>query len=62
MIGTKCAFSWQIYQRLSEEASNGMEETQDRCLTFLRKLRTYLLKMYNANADDIDKAGFVLAN
>ncbi|KAM6934517.1 LOW QUALITY PROTEIN: E3 SUMO-protein ligase RanBP2 [Xenentodon cancila] len=50
--------SWhlaQIYQRLSEEASNGVEETQDRCITFLRKFRTYLLKIYNANADDIDK-------
>lgn len=49
-------FSWQIYQRLSEEASNGVEETQDRCVTFLRKFRTYLLKIYNANADDVDKA------
>ncbi|XP_069554564.1 E3 SUMO-protein ligase RanBP2 isoform X2 [Brachyistius frenatus] len=45
----------QIYQRLSEEASNGVEETQDRCITFLRKFRTYLYKIYNANADDIDK-------
>ncbi|XP_068428477.1 E3 SUMO-protein ligase RanBP2 isoform X1 [Clinocottus analis] len=45
----------QIYQRLSEEASNGIEETQDRCITFLRKFRTYLSKIYNANADDIEK-------
>ncbi|KAM9709165.1 E3 SUMO-protein ligase RanBP2 isoform 1-T1 [Menidia menidia] len=45
----------QIYQRLSEEASSGVEETQDRCITFLRKFRTYLSKIYNANADDIDK-------
>ncbi|KAM9347457.1 E3 SUMO-protein ligase RanBP2 [Symphorus nematophorus] len=45
----------QIYQRLSEEASNGVEETQDRCITFLRKFRTYLSKIYNANADDIEK-------
>ncbi|KAF7670356.1 hypothetical protein LDENG_00252310 [Lucifuga dentata] len=44
-----------IYQRLSEEASNGVEETQDRCITFLRKFRTYLSKIYNANADDIEK-------
>nr|XP_020470121.1 RANBP2-like and GRIP domain-containing protein 8 [Monopterus albus] len=44
-----------IYRRLSEEASNGVEETQDRCITFLRKLRTYLFKIYNANADDIEK-------
>ncbi|XP_054470912.1 E3 SUMO-protein ligase RanBP2 isoform X2 [Anoplopoma fimbria] len=45
----------QIYQRLSEEASNGVEETQDRCITFLKKFRTYLSKIYNANADDIEK-------
>ncbi|XP_041856874.1 E3 SUMO-protein ligase RanBP2 isoform X2 [Melanotaenia boesemani] len=45
----------QIYQRLSEEASNGVEETQDRCITFRRKFRTYLSKIYNANADDINK-------
>ncbi|XP_034042305.1 E3 SUMO-protein ligase RanBP2 isoform X1 [Thalassophryne amazonica] len=44
-----------IYQRLSEEASSGIEETQDRCITFLRKLRTYLLKIYHANADDVEK-------
>uniref|UniRef100_A0A8C7XAZ2 E3 SUMO-protein ligase RanBP2 n=1 Tax=Oryzias sinensis TaxID=183150 RepID=A0A8C7XAZ2_9TELE len=45
----------QIHQRLSEEASNGVEETQDRCITSLRKYRTYLLRIYNANANDIDK-------
>ncbi|XP_053733056.1 E3 SUMO-protein ligase RanBP2 isoform X1 [Synchiropus splendidus] len=45
----------QIYQRLSEEASTGVEETQDRCITFLKKFRTYLSKIYNANIDDIDK-------
>uniref|UniRef100_A0A3P9PDL6 E3 SUMO-protein ligase RanBP2 n=1 Tax=Poecilia reticulata TaxID=8081 RepID=A0A3P9PDL6_POERE len=45
----------QIYQRLAEEASNGVEETQDRCLTFLRKFRNYLSKIYNANADDIER-------
>nr|XP_054592033.1 E3 SUMO-protein ligase RanBP2 isoform X1 [Nothobranchius furzeri] len=45
----------QIYQRLSEEATNGVEETQDRCITFLRKFRMYLLKIYNGNADDIDR-------
>lgn len=57
---TSCSwFSYQIYHRLSIEASNGLEETQDRCVTFLRKFRTYLLKIYNANADDIDKAGSV---
>uniref|UniRef100_A0A665UJQ9 E3 SUMO-protein ligase RanBP2 n=1 Tax=Echeneis naucrates TaxID=173247 RepID=A0A665UJQ9_ECHNA len=26
-----------------------------RCITFLRKFRTYLSKIYNANADDIDR-------
>ncbi|XP_076018006.1 E3 SUMO-protein ligase RanBP2 isoform X1 [Genypterus blacodes] len=44
-----------IYQRLSEEASSGVEETQDRCITFLRKFKTNLSKIYNANADDIDR-------
>ncbi|KAM3862244.1 E3 SUMO-protein ligase RanBP2 [Diretmus argenteus] len=44
-----------IYQRLSEEAGNGVEETHDRCIIFLRKFRTYLSKIYNANADDIEK-------
>lgn len=50
--------SWllaQIYQRLSEEASNGVEETHDRCVTFLRKFKSYLSKIYNANADEIEK-------
>ncbi|XP_077393832.1 E3 SUMO-protein ligase RanBP2 [Festucalex cinctus] len=45
----------QIYQRLSEEASNGVEETQDRCITFLKKFRIYLSKIYNANADEVEK-------
>ncbi|XP_036814957.1 E3 SUMO-protein ligase RanBP2 isoform X3 [Oncorhynchus mykiss] len=44
-----------IFQRLSEEAGSGVEETQDRCIMFLRKFRTYLSKIYNANADDMDK-------
>ncbi|XP_010878482.3 E3 SUMO-protein ligase RanBP2 [Esox lucius] len=44
-----------IFQRLSEEAGSGVEETQDRCVMFLRKFRTYLSKVYNANADDMDK-------
>uniref|UniRef100_A0A4W5RYE3 E3 SUMO-protein ligase RanBP2 n=1 Tax=Hucho hucho TaxID=62062 RepID=A0A4W5RYE3_9TELE len=50
--------NWQlarIFQRLSEEAGSGVEETQDRCIMFLRKLRTNLFKIYNANADDMDK-------
>lgn len=48
-------YFWQIYQRLSEEASNGVEETQDRCIMSLRKFRAYLSKIYSANADDIEK-------
>ncbi|KAI1899352.1 hypothetical protein AGOR_G00060900 [Albula goreensis] len=50
--------SWhlaQIFQRLSEEAGNGVEETQDRCIMFLRKFRKYLSKIYNANAAEIEK-------
>ncbi|XP_055734062.1 E3 SUMO-protein ligase RanBP2-like isoform X1 [Salvelinus fontinalis] len=44
-----------IFQRLSEEAGSGVEETRDRCVMFLGKFRTYLSKIYNANADDMDK-------
>ncbi|XP_051565733.1 RANBP2-like and GRIP domain-containing protein 5/6 isoform X1 [Myxocyprinus asiaticus] len=44
-----------IYQRLSEEAGNGVEETQDRCFNFLRQFRKYLTKIYQANAEDMDK-------
>nr|XP_023863785.1 E3 SUMO-protein ligase RanBP2 isoform X3 [Salvelinus alpinus] len=44
-----------IFQRLSEEAGSGVEETRDRCVIFLGKFRTYLSKIYNANADDMDK-------
>lgn len=43
-------FPWQIYQRLSEETSDGVE-----CVGFLKKCRTCLTKIYNANADDIEK-------
>ncbi|CAL8266775.1 unnamed protein product [Lota lota] len=48
--------SWhlaQIYQRLSEEAGSGVEETQDRCIMFLKKFRTYLSKIYNS--DDLEQ-------
>ncbi|XP_036397060.1 E3 SUMO-protein ligase RanBP2 isoform X2 [Megalops cyprinoides] len=50
--------SWhlaQIFQRLADEAGNGLEETQDRCIMFLRKFRKHLLKIYNANAVKIEK-------
>ncbi|XP_062390632.1 ranBP2-like and GRIP domain-containing protein 3 isoform X2 [Sardina pilchardus] len=50
--------NWQlarIFQRLSEEAGNGVEETQDRCMTFLKKFRKHLMKIYNANATEVDK-------
>lgn len=45
----------QIFQRLSEEAGNGVEETHDRCMTFLKKFRKHLMKIYNANAAEFDK-------
>ncbi|XP_016339596.1 E3 SUMO-protein ligase RanBP2-like isoform X2 [Sinocyclocheilus anshuiensis] len=44
-----------IYQRLSEEAGNGLEETQGRCTSFLLKFRKYLAKIYQANAEDMEK-------
>ncbi|KAA0716189.1 E3 SUMO-protein ligase [Triplophysa tibetana] len=44
-----------IYQRLSEEAGNGLEETQDRCVNFLLQFRNYLRKISQANAEDMDK-------
>ncbi|KAL2081705.1 hypothetical protein ACEWY4_023558 [Coilia grayii] len=50
--------NWQlarIFQRLSEEAGNGVEETQDRCITFLKKFRKHLINIYNANAAEVDK-------
>ncbi|CAL8371147.1 unnamed protein product [Arctogadus glacialis] len=48
--------SWhlaQIYQRLSEEAGIGVEETKDRCIMYLKKFRTYLSKIYNS--DDLEQ-------
>ncbi|XP_056436371.1 E3 SUMO-protein ligase RanBP2-like [Gadus chalcogrammus] len=48
--------SWhlaQIYQRLSEEAGSGVEETKDRCIMYLKKFRTYLSKIYNS--DDLEQ-------
>ncbi|KAJ8415155.1 hypothetical protein AAFF_G00008530 [Aldrovandia affinis] len=50
--------SWhlaQIFQRLSEEAGSGVEETQEQCIMFLRKFRKYLSKIYNANAAELEK-------
>ncbi|XP_026803097.3 RANBP2-like and GRIP domain-containing protein 5/6 isoform X2 [Pangasianodon hypophthalmus] len=44
-----------IYQRLSEEAGNGVEETQDMCINFLQQFRKYLSKVYHAGADDVEK-------
>ena len=55
LISFGVALPVQIFQRLSEEAGNGVEENQDRCLTFLRKFRKYLSRIYNANATEIDK-------
>ncbi|MFT7817969.1 E3 SUMO-protein ligase RanBP2-like isoform X1 [Arapaima gigas] len=50
--------SWhlaQIFQRLSEEAGNGVEETQDRCITFLRNFKKHLKKIYHANMTEVEK-------
>ncbi|KAJ8252859.1 hypothetical protein GJAV_G00206380 [Gymnothorax javanicus] len=50
--------SWhltQMSQQLSEQAGNGVEENQDRRITFLKKFQKYLLKIYNAKADELDK-------
>ncbi|MCJ8732174.1 hypothetical protein PDJAM_G00208100 [Pangasius djambal] len=44
-----------IYQRLSEEAGNGVEETQDMCINFLQQFKKYLSKVYHAGADDMEK-------
>ncbi|XP_052420523.1 RANBP2-like and GRIP domain-containing protein 5/6 isoform X11 [Carassius gibelio] len=44
-----------IYQRLSEEAGNGLEETQGRCTDFLLKFRKYLTQIYQASAEDLEK-------
>ncbi|KAI4893683.1 hypothetical protein NFI96_020053 [Prochilodus magdalenae] len=44
-----------IYQRLSEEAGNGVEETQDMCMNFLRQFKKYLSKICHASADDMEK-------
>ncbi|KAK7153524.1 hypothetical protein R3I94_007032 [Phoxinus phoxinus] len=44
-----------IYQRLSEEAGNGMEETQDRSTNFLLQFRKYLTKIYQASPEDMEK-------
>uniref|UniRef100_A0A4W4H9Q6 RanBD1 domain-containing protein n=1 Tax=Electrophorus electricus TaxID=8005 RepID=A0A4W4H9Q6_ELEEL len=44
-----------IYQRLSEEAGNGVEETRDMCINFLQQFRKCLSKIYNASADDVEK-------
>ncbi|TSQ01575.1 E3 SUMO-protein ligase RanBP2 [Bagarius yarrelli] len=45
----------QIYQRLSEEAGNGIEEIQEKCINFLQQFKKYLSKVYHASADDIVK-------
>ncbi|XP_048048448.1 RANBP2-like and GRIP domain-containing protein 5/6 isoform X4 [Megalobrama amblycephala] len=44
-----------IYQRLSEEVGNGLEETQGRCTNFLLQFRKYLTKIYQASPEDLDK-------
>ncbi|XP_048048453.1 E3 SUMO-protein ligase RanBP2-like isoform X2 [Megalobrama amblycephala] len=44
-----------IYQRLSEEVGNGLEETQGRCTNFLLQFRKYLTKICQASPEDMDK-------
>ncbi|XP_056088600.1 E3 SUMO-protein ligase RanBP2-like [Rhinichthys klamathensis goyatoka] len=51
-----------IYQRLSEEAANGMEETQGRCTNFLLQFRKYLTKIYQASPEDMDKLPVSMEN
>ncbi|XP_056320612.1 E3 SUMO-protein ligase RanBP2 isoform X5 [Danio aesculapii] len=49
---------WQlakIYQRLVEEAGNGLEETQGRCNNFLLQFQKYLNMISHASAEDMDK-------
>uniref|UniRef100_A0A8D0CFM8 E3 SUMO-protein ligase RanBP2 n=1 Tax=Scleropages formosus TaxID=113540 RepID=A0A8D0CFM8_SCLFO len=50
----------QIFHRLSEEVSSGLEETEDRCFTFRQRLRKHLTKVYRANAADIEKVRICL--
>ncbi|KAI5107450.1 E3 SUMO-protein ligase RanBP2 isoform X2 [Silurus meridionalis] len=44
-----------IYQRLSEEAGNGVEETQDKYINYLQQLKKYILKVLHASEDDTEK-------
>ncbi|XP_050975605.1 E3 SUMO-protein ligase RanBP2 isoform X2 [Labeo rohita] len=44
-----------IYQRLSEEEEKRLEETHGRCNNFLLMFRQYLTKIYQANAEDVEK-------
>ncbi|XP_018584881.2 E3 SUMO-protein ligase RanBP2-like isoform X1 [Scleropages formosus] len=55
---TSVSSSWhlaRIFQRLSEEAGNGVEETQDRCITYLQNFKKHLKKIYHANAAEVEK-------
>ncbi|KAK2905528.1 hypothetical protein Q8A67_007327 [Cirrhinus molitorella] len=44
-----------IYQRLSVEEENRLEETQGRHTSYLQMSRKYLTKIYQANAEDMEK-------
>nr|XP_002663326.2 E3 SUMO-protein ligase RanBP2 isoform X3 [Danio rerio] len=49
---------WQlakIYQRLVEEAGNGLEETQGRCTNFLLQFQKYLMKICQASTEDMER-------
>lgn len=48
-------YQLQIYQRLSEEAGNGVEETQDMCISFLQQFKKYLSMVCHASADEMEK-------
>nr|XP_023677363.1 E3 SUMO-protein ligase RanBP2-like isoform X3 [Paramormyrops kingsleyae] len=50
--------SWhlaRIFQRLSEEAGSGLEETQDRCIAFLMSFRKQLRRISRASASETEK-------
>lgn len=46
---------FQIFQRLSEEAGSGLEETQDRCIAFLMSFRKQLRRISRASASETEK-------
>uniref|UniRef100_W5MWB4 E3 SUMO-protein ligase RanBP2 n=1 Tax=Lepisosteus oculatus TaxID=7918 RepID=W5MWB4_LEPOC len=45
----------QIFQRLAEEAGNGVEENKERCTNYLQKYRQHLSEIFKANVAEVDK-------